>query len=81
MKQQAAANAASAANGETAFRAYCLHCKLPKIEQGQSYSITDCIADLMHYAASKDFDPEELAEDAAGHYHVEAGNRRRRKRV
>jgi hypothetical protein len=58
-------------NGRVTLKAYIEARKLDRIEARQQYTVADCIADLLHYAASKGFDTDLILSSAQNHFDVE----------
>ena len=57
--------------GRDVFAFYCgLRC-LPAIERKQDYTVTDLVTDLLHFAASKGFDPDDIMQSAESHLEAE----------
>lgn len=65
-------NARQARLGRAALRAYIEARNLDRIEARQHYTVTDCIADLLHHAAARGFDAEMILRSAENHFAVEA---------
>ena len=59
------------ANGKALLSLYALTEKLPAIERRLQSAITDCVADLLHYAHSRGDNPVDILRSAKSHFWAE----------
>jgi hypothetical protein len=64
-------NAERAEIGAKTFKAFCKAANVKGIEMEQDYSVTDAIANLLHYAKSKGFDADTIVSSAVNHFECE----------
>ena len=65
------ANRGRIANGRSLKQHYCAITKLEPIDAKQECTITDAIADLLHYAHGRGFDTDSIMRCAQNHFDFE----------